>query len=179
MRRVSPTPTYTVGNWILDGKNSGGAVLDLHIHDTDFVSYLLGKPKAVYSTGTVDRKQGPGSIVTQYIYSKPVSVSAEGGWNYPSAFAFEMSFVAVYEKAAIEYNSNKNPALVIYHSNGRKEIPKVPSGTGYSEEIAYFMNCVARKLKPTVTTAVDARNSVAIIEAENKSLESGKIVSIR
>ena len=40
-RRCASMP----GGWFSDGKMSGGAILDLHIHDTDFVNFLFGKPR--------------------------------------------------------------------------------------------------------------------------------------
>lgn len=178
-RRVSPLPVYTTNSWILDGKLSGGAALDLHIHDTDFVNYLLGKPQAVSSTGTVDKKQGPVHIVTQYLYKDKVSITAEGGWNFPAGFPFEMSFVVNFARAVVEYNCNKTPALVVYHEGGKKEVPEVKPATGYSEEIAYFADCIKKGKNPAIATVTDARDSLKIIEAEVKSLTSGKIVSIR
>ena len=36
-QRLSLTPTWSWDNCFLDGNRSGGAMLDLHIHDTDFV----------------------------------------------------------------------------------------------------------------------------------------------
>ena len=51
-RRLSPPPGWskaTYGN----AKLSGGALLDLHIHDTDFVQFLFGRPKSVFSTGVI------------------------------------------------------------------------------------------------------------------------------
>ena len=35
-QRLSLTPTWSWDNCFLDGKRSGGAMLDLHIHDTEF-----------------------------------------------------------------------------------------------------------------------------------------------
>src|SRR5438094_2871076 len=42
-RRVAQMP----GGWYRDGRISGGAALDLHIHDSDFVQFLFGMPRAV------------------------------------------------------------------------------------------------------------------------------------
>ena len=50
LRRLSPTPTWTWNNWILDSKKSLSAALDLHIHDTDYILNICGKPKAVSSS---------------------------------------------------------------------------------------------------------------------------------
>jgi len=55
--------------WFQKGDMSGGGVLDLHVHDTDFLTYLLGAPDAVFSQGY----KGPTGCVdhlhTQYIYN--------------------------------------------------------------------------------------------------------------
>ena len=46
-RRVASMPP----GWFSNGQMSGGALLDLHIHDTDFVFHLFGRPDAVFSRG--------------------------------------------------------------------------------------------------------------------------------
>ena len=45
-RRLSAMPAW-------GGRNApaGGALLDFHIHDTDFVNFLFGRPQSVFSTG--------------------------------------------------------------------------------------------------------------------------------
>src|SRR4051812_30526664 len=44
MQRRAARPSYSTGNWLNDEKQSLGAAVDLHIHDTDYVLHLLGKP---------------------------------------------------------------------------------------------------------------------------------------
>ena len=55
-QRVSALPTWGHKNWLLKPARSGLVALDLHIHDADYVMYLLGKPKAVRSSGAGFRK---------------------------------------------------------------------------------------------------------------------------
>ena len=45
--------TRVVSNWAIyaNGELSGGAILDLHLHDADFVQFVFGKPAAVSSRG--------------------------------------------------------------------------------------------------------------------------------
>ncbi len=50
-RRLSLTPTWSWDNWLLDGKRNGGAMLDLHSHDTDYVQSVFGMPKEVFIRG--------------------------------------------------------------------------------------------------------------------------------
>ena len=54
LQRRAGRPAYSTDDWLNDGNRSGGSALDLHIHDTDFVHHLLGKPDAVTSSGTRD-----------------------------------------------------------------------------------------------------------------------------
>jgi predicted dehydrogenase len=49
-RRVSESPGWSRDSY-LNGAQSGGALLDLHIHDSDFVQFLFGLPKSVFSSG--------------------------------------------------------------------------------------------------------------------------------
>ena len=49
-RRVSAPPGWSRDSYF-KGVDSGGALLDLHIHDTDFVQFLFGRPSSVFSTG--------------------------------------------------------------------------------------------------------------------------------
>jgi len=49
-RRVSEPPGWSRSTYF-NGEQSGGALLDLHIHDTDFVQFLFGRPRGVFSTG--------------------------------------------------------------------------------------------------------------------------------
>jgi len=65
--RISAPPIYGWDNWYFDPNRSGSAALDLHIHDVDYIYYLLGKPKSVYSLGKNDKK-GWQHICSAYRY---------------------------------------------------------------------------------------------------------------
>ena len=49
-RRVSEAPGWSRDVYF-KGDQSGGALLDLHIHDSDFVQFLFGRPTSVLSIG--------------------------------------------------------------------------------------------------------------------------------
>jgi len=50
-QRLGSAPGWSVDNWFIDEARSGGVALDLHIHDTDYVQYLLGCPRRCAATG--------------------------------------------------------------------------------------------------------------------------------
>jgi predicted dehydrogenase len=192
LQRRSALPNYAFGRWLLDPERSGGAAVDLHIHDTDFVLHLLGKPDAVYSTATEDTN-GPTHIFTTYQYRNGPQVTAEGGWNYPAKWGFQMAFQAVFENGAVEYDLNAAPTLTATIGNGPKKplkfssptLPGSKAGTGnlsalggYFNELQYFVNCLARKQPPQKATLAQAGESLRVVLAELDSARQGKPVRI-
>jgi len=52
MTRIGGYSTWTDPNWFNDGKLSGGAIMDLHLHDVDWAQHALGLPQAICAAGT-------------------------------------------------------------------------------------------------------------------------------
>jgi len=183
MTRVSPRPTWSWNNWLMNPSKSGAALVDLHVHDADFVRYLLGEPQSVESAGTA-KKGGWDYVFTQYGYPN-IAVSAEGGWNMPPGFPFCMSYRAVFEKGTLDFSTSKSPSLALYPAAGGVEHPALPKPQvnaasaggnisdlgGYYNEIRYFVDCILKGVEPQVVTPEDAAASVALIEREIKSAQ--------
>ncbi len=189
--RRSGRPGYSVGDWVNKEELSGGAAFDLHIHDTDYVHHLLGQPKAVTSVGTKDAT-GWSHLFTTYHF-EGVAVTAEGGWNYPPQWGFQMGFEAVFEHAVVEFNSRLNPTLMITGKSGKRkplafESPRVQksNGTngnisslgGYFNELSYFIDCIERGRHPEVATPAQGAGSVRTVLAEIKSAATGRTVKL-
>lgn len=189
-RRVGRT-TYSAGDWLNDGDRSGGGALDLHIHDTDFIHHLLGKPDAVTSVGTRD-KTGWSHIFTTYHF-KDVAVTAEGGWNYPVHWGFQMAFQAVFERGAVEFDSGASPTLVATIGKGKKSpLPfrspgagesKTGAGNlsslgGYYNELSAFIDCLEKKRAPKIATGDQAAGSLATALAEIRSAATGRTIKL-
>jgi predicted dehydrogenase len=180
-KRFGSTPRWSWQNWLLTPKLSGSALLDLHIHDTDFVQFLLGRPKAVFSVGTGGKatKGGIDHVVTQYIYGRNLVVSAEGGWHADPGYGFTMRYTAVFEKATADFDLGREKKLAVHLADGRTEYPQLADTTGWAQEIDYFLDCIAGGKPVTTVTPKDARQAVAICEAELKSIQTGKVVAVK
>lgn len=178
-QRLGSPPGWSIDNWFVDETRSGGVALDLHIHDTDYVQYLFGMPKAVCSHGARSPKGHLIHIVTQYEYGPDLVVTAEGGWGMSPTFGFEMSFNLILEKATIVYDLTRKPMLRVCPAKGAEFSPKVAAGDGYSLEIAHFAKSVQGKPVPEILTLEQSRDSVRIVEAEKKSIAGGKRVLIK
>jgi len=172
-QRLSGLPKWS--NWYPNAARSGGAIHDLHIHDADYIHYLLGMPKYVSSRGVED-EHGIGEVITRYGYDGDAVVYAEGGWYYPPTFSFRMSFVVRMERAAVEYSLAK--PFTIYPEDGEPFTPELQPGDAYYREIAYFLECVATGKAPSIVTAVDARESVRLVLAEAQSVRTGAPVEL-
>ncbi|AQT69514.1 putative oxidoreductase YcjS [Anaerohalosphaera lusitana] len=177
-QRLALTPTTGWQNWYLDGNKSGGAALDLHIHDSDFVQYVFGMPKAVVTTGMTGPTGDYDHMVTQYRYDDDKVITAEGGWMMQASWGFEMSFNAVFEKATVSFDVTKDPMFRVCPADGDQFTPDVLPGTGYSQEIAHFVNAIAGEDVPEITTSQASKESVRLVLAEKESAKTGSKVEL-
>ena len=177
-QRLGAAPTWSIDNWFLDEQRSGGMALDLHIHDTDYVQYLFGMPKAVCSVGG----KGPGGglmhISTQYLYDNDTAITAEGGWGMMPAFGFEMSFNIVLEKATLVYDLTRDPAFRLCPAEGEAITPEVAESDGWFRQIEHFAKAASGEKVEPITTLEESMNSVKIVDAEKESVKTGQKVSI-
>ena len=176
--RLSLTPTWSWDNCFLDGKRSGGAMLDLHIHDTDYVQYVFGMPKEVFSRGVIGPSGEFDHTVTQYLYGNACVITAEGGWIMAPGFGFEMSFKIMLEKVTLVYSSAQEPTFRIFPIDGETIIPEIPTGDGYSFEIQHFVDTLSGKAVPSIITPEQSGDSVKIIEAEKESIRNNDKISL-
>jgi predicted dehydrogenase len=169
-RRVASMPP----GWFSNGAMSGGGILDLHVHDTDFVYYAFGKPDAVFSRGYTKTSGRTDHIVTSYLYGDgPALVSAEGSWCMADGFSFTMRYTVNFERATADFDSSRSPDLVV-SSEGKNETVAL-TGDGYERELIYLVDCLEAGRRPSIVTADDAVASLSIVEAEDRSVASGKI----
>ena len=173
-RRVSNFP----GRWYGEAKDSGGEILDLHIHDTDFIHWCLGMPRAVRSVGYGRDTAGIDHVVTQYEYPHVPMVVAEGGWSMADGFGFQMQYCVNFERATAVFDlSREKPLRLIVRGEAAVDV-ELPGGMGYDHEIRYFVDCIAQGRKPAVVTLEDAVNTLRIIEAERQSVLTGERIAI-
>lgn len=173
-RRLASFPGRS---FYLDGNQAGGAALDLHIHDADFIQYCFGLPKAVFSRGYSKESCATDHVHTQYIYDDIPAVSAEGGWSMRPPFGFWMQYVVNFEQATAIFDIGGKPTLRVL-TDGREEIPALAEGMGYQHEIAYFLDCIRSGRPPEKLKPEDAAHAVRLIEAEVESVRTGQIVRL-
>lgn len=182
-KRISPSVDGNAWqNWFMDGARSGGALLDLHVHDADQVQCFFGMPKSVTAVGAtgVVSKGGVDHVVATYDYGDGTLVMAEGGWAAAKGVPFEMSFTIVCEKATLKLDAS---GYRVYPVKGKAITPKldVKAGpTGWHQELAYFVNCVAKGVKPDKYQTLDSvADTMKLVFAEEKSVKTRKPITLK
>ena len=178
LRRVAQPPAWGQ-KFFLDGKLSGGALLDLHIHDTDFIQFCFGRPLSVFSTGFSKVSGAIDHVVTQYQVASGACVSAEGSWAMTEGFGFQMSYTAVFENATADYDIARGAdALKLFEKGKEPRALGLSGQDGYLGELKYMLECVRSGTPPSTVTPQDGVSAVEICEAEERSVNSGKIVGL-
>jgi predicted dehydrogenase/sugar phosphate isomerase/epimerase len=182
-KRVSPNISGDAwNNWFMNSTNSGGAILDLHIHDVDFVRYLFGRPKSVTAFGVKGFRTDNGldHVIANFEYINGPLVVLEGGWAAAKGTPFEMSFQIICEKGTIRLSES---GFQIIYESGRIEEPKPSSDklpTGWHVELNYFLDCIQNNIKPDEYFTLDEIvDSIKLVEAEKRSIETSKKICIQ
>ncbi len=174
-RRVSPMPGWNAAQTYA-AASSGGALYDLHIHDTDFVHFLFGRPRGVFSTGVTTPEGAVNHVVTQYDFPGGPAVVAEGSWLHQGPF--NMGFTVHFERATLTCDLVAGGGWRLEQTGKKTRVVK-PRGTdGYEAEIRYFADCLLRGARPETVTADDGLAALQTCEAEEKSIRLAKYVRI-
>ena len=175
-RRVAEPPGWGHGHF-LDGEKSGGALLDLHVHDTDFVQFCFGRPRAVCSAGHTKISGAVDHVVTQYQVAGGAVVHAEGAWCMTPGFGFSMSYTVNFENATADFDLARGAdALKLYEQGKPARVIPCDGPDGYVLELRHFTEAIESRRAPTVVTAADALSAVEICEAEEESVKTGQRV---
>ncbi len=177
-RRVAEPPGWGHGHFP-DGAQSGGALLDLHIHDTDFVQFCFGRPSAVCSTGYTKFSGAIDHVVTQYHVGSGAIVHAEGSWAMAPGFGFSASYTVNFENATVDYDLARGPdGLKLFEKGQPPRVVKCDGPDGYVNELRHFVEAIQSGKPPTSVTVGDAVSAVEICEAEERSAKTGQPVTL-
>ena len=176
-RRLSSRPEWAWEGWLHQVDKSGGVAVDMHVHDVDFVRYILGEPDVVKAHAHRDAEGAIQQINAVYGYASDVSVAVESGWDYPADFPFTADFRVKFEKATVIGGGgvvNVYPlggaayqAELEEEFQGDNEIGgNISSLGGYYNELKYFVEGLQGKNDLSVATVSEAIKSVQLVKRE-------------
>ena len=177
-QRIAEPPAWGQGSYF-DGKVSGGGLFDLHVHDTDFVQHVFGKPISVFSSGFSKVSGAIDHVLTQYEVKCGAKVSAEGSWAMSPGWGFNMSFRVIFEQATADYDiAREDEPLRLFEEGQEKKVVECDGIDGYVGEMTHLIECIQLDQQPSVS-ADDGLSAVEICTAEEESARTGRIVTIR
>jgi UDP-N-acetylglucosamine 3-dehydrogenase len=158
-------------------------IMNLMLHDIDYVHWLLGRPIAVSSRG-LENTGGGWNHVSISLEYQDANVVIEGCGIMPLSFPFSTSLRVVGDEGAIDLNwyweGTAPVSEVKYFPNeGKPQILSTPDYDPYEAECRYFVDCLQGKAEPDLLSIETACDSLNIASIAKVSLEqSGKRIIV-
>ncbi len=161
-RRNCASPTWSP--WLNDPAKSGGAPLDLLIHDADFALHCFGLPSAVSAQGVCDPAARIDWLTARLTFPKSGPVEITGGWHPSPAYPFSMEFNFLTEAGTLDWSSAGRP-LTLFPSDGpAAPIALAPSPDPWVAQFQYFTSCARAGRPPTLCPPAESAHAVRLIE---------------
>ncbi|HSI72553.1 MAG TPA: Gfo/Idh/MocA family oxidoreductase [Fimbriimonas sp.] len=162
--RAGATPQWSTRDWMRRPEKSGGAPLDIHIHDVDAALWWFGKPSSVQASGICIHGL-PTMIDATWRYHDGPVVALHGGWDNNGG-PFRYAFRVVMERATLSCDSLIDGGkLKLIQPDGVEDLA-VEEYSAYQAEIDDFIDCIATGRKLTRVTPDDGRLAVEVVREE-------------
>ena len=181
--RMSRTGPFPRGweNWYSDSNRSGSLLLDLSIHDFDFLAWCFGDVERVFARST--QRDRPLEYALAVIRMKSgVIAHVEGSWAHPAQFSYK--FEVCGNLGMIEFDSRKAQPLTVLAESMQAGKPGVAVPESplkdkhpYLRQLREFLAFVDGKITPRVTPE-DAVKALQISLAAVKSVKTGEVVPV-
>lgn len=159
--------------WYNDYKKSGGVILDLMIHDLDFMRYLNGEVKSVFAMNK--RADNLDYALVTLLFENDAIANLEGLWGRPGSLEYSCEVYG--DKGVLHLRNGKDPVKVSLHDKDIKTINPLYNDPYYLQ-LSHFITCLKDNEEPIVTTS-DAYEAAKLSLAALKSINSGKPVLIK
>lgn len=171
-------PKWSWENWFTDYDKSGGPILDLIIHDIDWIIYNFGPVSRVYAKSYGSQRKGQDHSILVLRLKNGAIAHVEGSWAYPEGAPFKMSYELVGTKGQLEYDNLKDAALQLQTTNNQKfEQIRFSAGSydtePYRAELQGFVQSVLNNTEALVT-ADEGIEALKVALAAKKSIETGQ-----
>lgn len=166
-------------SWYADVGQSGGVILDVLLHDFDWLRWCFGPVVRVYARGLTLNPAHRGlrdyALVTLR-FATGALAHVTGSWAHlgPMRTTFEICG----DGGMLEFDSAHTTTLSLLQADTRtQESPLAPDDDPYLAELRAFVDAL-RAGAPSPVTVEDGREAVRIGLAALESLETGRAVAL-
>ncbi len=186
--------------WRRSAQRSGGAVLDLQVHDLDYILWLFGQPKGVYSRGVRSEYGSFDHVNTILDYGSDLIVSVESSFLLKGN-PVVMDYRAIGDEGSLEFSfiesdfamhdmhldrpgqKKSNPPSLVRYRWGRKAevLAQQPADTvsvAFENEMKAFVGLVRGEKDPAVSHPREALEALRVALASQKSCETGRPIEL-
>ena len=176
--RLGQRPTW--GAWYNNPKKSGGVLYNITLHDVDYLYSLFGDVESVYAVGN-----GAEDIMATLKFKCGVSAVVDTSAMMTPGYPFTMRLRINGEQASCSYDflGGENTEVcrlseLNFYADGRMETLQVESFSNHGAELSYLAECVEKQLEPEKCMPQECVEVVRVLEAIQKSIDTGEIVCL-
>jgi len=183
--RLGQMPTWA--EWYKDPNISGETLMNLTLHDIDYVHYLFGKPKSIYSAGSKDQYGCYNDVMNIIKFENGTDVLVDGSLSMTPGYPFTMHMRVLGNKGVVEFTykagenldseSNETSFLLYLPGEGGKEV-EFESYDAYGKEIQYFADCVRDGVDPEMVSEESILTVLNSILNAKESLFTGQVYDL-
>ena len=140
--------------WLTDEKRSGGAIVDMLLHDIDQVLLLFGSPARIAAKPI----GGPDTASATFLYESGPEVRVQGGWFAPET-PFSMSFHVRADRAELIFGPD---GLRLNDIHGKSTAPVLDTADAYEAQLGYFVECCSAGKQPERCLPRDSMRAVEL-----------------
>ncbi len=170
-------------DWYADYTRSGGVILDLAIHDIDYLRWCFGDVARVYAKttrGITDERLEHAFVILRF--KNGVIAHVEGSWtNYRGQFYTTLEVSG--SKGVLEFDT-RSTAPILYtkadsdETHANVALPESPTLVSpYEAELVDILNAIRTDQEPKVTLE-DALATTRVALAALESAETGRVVNL-
>ena len=178
------SPPESDRSWFADFDQSGGAVMDLGVHDIDFARWCLGDVDRVFARGLTFAGTRPQDHALVILRFKSGAIAhIECSWAYPPG-GFHTKLEIAGTRGLIEYDSQTPPPLTVRLKSASASAaqpqllsPAAEWDDPYYLELGHFLHCLETG-KPFLVSPQDGLEAVRVALAAIESMRSGQVVTL-
>jgi predicted dehydrogenase len=174
--------------WLADESQSGGILIDVCIHDFDYLNMLMGTPRSVRTTRPI--ATGPAEVTIRYENGGVGQVLSTYGLPAGAPFTASLEVIGSRGLAETRFTAGaptgdvngSNSALSldeyrIAGVNGAR-IQRFRDDKPYTAQARYFLECIENGVKPDLVPTAAAVLALRVGQAARRSLEEGRDIDI-
>lgn len=160
-----------------DYDKSGGPLLDLAIHDFDYLRWCFGPVKRVFSRSLSGKCEQLDHTLTLLRFESGAMAHVEASWGYPQGSPFQTSMEIAGTKGILQFDKGQSyPIMKFGGSREQNQVPESPlAKSAYVLELEHFVRCIQTGATP-LTSGEEALASLRVALAAAESVKTGQPV---